>query len=627
MGRVPNPLWLACVLSLLCAPRAASAELVCGGVDVVRLPPPSRGPSLGSIATDPVRTPTNCTWVLGGDGALTTLRDIVLDSEPGEIIRLVKSGGKATRHTPRLLILPFSHSDNVSLSHRVVLRLDIWRVSLPSVSTVHGTPPCVRPPHRLILLGLPGADASWADPSAVVLRVRGYTISRGRDSPAPPVLVSPLLSRSGWLTVQLWQDAGQGNVISFSLRADYNVTTGPSSPPPREPPAPALPLPAEGPSRRISSTADLRAALADPSVSLIILSAHLLLDGREISLARPNPSPGAATTLPNRSVTIRGDAASCPPTPPFPPGACVIDAGGLSRHFHVRGRGAALALDNVALVGGSALIGGSVLVETGGVFSATRTAFAASRAVGDGGAVLALGQGSSLALQNCALPGKGVPRVLSSCSLCRPAQCLTAAAAAHSPAGSFDGTAASWGVGGAVAAVMGAAVNASYCTFTGTFAQSGARTHVHPHHPSQHRGAVCHSVNSLPSCVRARRRGGCGRAGRRRCHLCLVVRQLQARPGTLPRPFLSPSPPQTTPSQPFPAQPLFLFPGGAPCSADGQGGSMFISLDSALAVERSEFVNGTAKYFGGACPRLLVGPPIALLIVSFLYSPCERVLP
>lgn len=141
----------------------------------------------------------------------------------------------------------------------------------------------------------------------------------------------------------------------------------------------------------MSSAAELAQAVADPSVASIVLRAHVAL-------------AGLALVVSGRSLSVSGDAASCGPAPaplglPASPAACAIDARGLSRHFTVLA-GAHLSLAGVALVNGAAPQGGSLLA-VGAAVSASRSLFAHSRALGDGGAALGLA-GSSLSFQSCA---------------------------------------------------------------------------------------------------------------------------------------------------------------------------------------------------------------------------------
>lgn len=139
---------------------------------------------------------------------------------------------------------------------------------------------------------------------------------------------------------------------------------------------------------RAASAAELRATFADPGVSHVILTAHIDLAGLELSLTQP------------RLVTLESDGPACaalgPAAPAAPSGLCALRAAGLSRHATVRGRGAHLALRGVALVGGRATIGGSVLVSAGAAVSADGTWVANCSANGDGGAFFASGPESAL---------------------------------------------------------------------------------------------------------------------------------------------------------------------------------------------------------------------------------------
>ena len=158
-------------------------------------------------------------------------------------------------------------------------------------------------------------------------------------------------------------------------------TTGP--PPPAPPPPPPPPPRALSPSgtASVATAAALRAAAADPSVSVILVKGSLALDGQPILVQ------GA------RSLTV-SSGASCG-------AACSIDAASQSRHFEVRG-GAFLTLTGLVLLNGAAVEGGSVLVVgAGSSLLAAACTFANSTSVGDGGAIAAVGS-ASVVLQSSA---------------------------------------------------------------------------------------------------------------------------------------------------------------------------------------------------------------------------------
>lgn len=136
-----------------------------------------------------------------------------------------------------------------------------------------------------------------------------------------------------------------------------------------------------------ASFAQLAAALADPSVSRVALTASF-------------PIPRAlALSGPGRAVTVSGACRPAPPAHPLAPaGLCALDARGASRHFTVEA-GASLALENLALLNGAALQGAAVL-SRGARVAATNCLFSGGRALGDGGAVL--GIRSAVTLSNCA---------------------------------------------------------------------------------------------------------------------------------------------------------------------------------------------------------------------------------
>lgn len=175
---------------------------------------------------------------------------------------------------------------------------------------------------------------------------------------------------------------------------------------PRSGPSPAPDPPALSPppwssssassSVSVSSLTDLLRAAADPTVATAVVTAPIAFNGT-----------AAAVRGAGRALTVRSHPTACSvPTSPSPPSPsrCSLDARGLSRLFDV-GAGALLRLENLELRGGSALQGGSVLaVGAGSRIEADGCLFADTTAIGDGGAVLALG-GAQAAFRGCARAG------------------------------------------------------------------------------------------------------------------------------------------------------------------------------------------------------------------------------
>lgn len=189
-----------------------------------------------------------------------------------------------------------------------------------------------------------------------------------------------------------------GRGVSINFTSTPPAT--PALPPPSPPPAPAPRSSSAAPVvATASSAADFRSALANSSVSAVVLTAHIYLSGGELVLA------GAG-----RDVLVSSDPARCQQATaafagrswaPPPPGQCVIDSGGLSRAFSV-GAAARLRLEGVVLANGrSGLPGGLALASPGAQIQATRVTFADSSSLSDGGAIAA-GNGAAVHLTNCA---------------------------------------------------------------------------------------------------------------------------------------------------------------------------------------------------------------------------------
>lgn len=167
----------------------------------------------------------------------------------------------------------------------------------------------------------------------------------------------------------------------------------------------------------MASAAELEAALADPLISTVLVTASpLLLAGRHLSVS------GAG-----RSVTVRGACGAA---------ACVLDARWLSRHFRVHA-GADLVLEGLSLLSGASRLGGCVSVEAGSALIATRCTFANSVSASSGG-------------------------------------CIAVAAATATVTGSeFTNCTATYGDGGAIGGVLGATLALSDSQISGCRATSG----------------------------------------------------------------------------------------------------------------------------------------------------------
>ena len=148
-----------------------------------------------------------------------------------------------------------------------------------------------------------------------------------------------------------------------------------------------------GPVTTAATLAELRTALADPAVLSVTLAAHIALDGDQLEVA-PRAQPGAVLALLGGACV-----APAPGVRPLPAGTCALDAMGRSRVLLLR-PGAALRMQQVALLRGAALQGGCVLAVAAQL-NATASVFADCTASGDGGAVLALA-GAAVTLSNCA---------------------------------------------------------------------------------------------------------------------------------------------------------------------------------------------------------------------------------
>lgn len=220
-----------------------------------------------------------------------------------------------------------------------------------------------------------------------------------------------------------------GFIHGSGLTANFSTT--PLAPgaslPARFPPPPlsTTPAAAGGPTVAVavSSYSALLAAVADPSVASVTLSADV-----RFPPGSPLVVAGAA-----RSLSISSAAAACPA------GGCALDGGGASQLFRVSG-GARLRLSGVTLRRCSAVQGGCALVSgQGSSLSADSCTFADSTATADGGCALAVSS-ASLAFTNTTFRN-----------------CLSVA-----------------GSGGAAAALFGSSVTAAGCSFASCGAQWGA---------------------------------------------------------------------------------------------------------------------------------------------------------
>lgn len=237
-----------------------------------------------------------------------------------------------------------------------------------------------------------------------------FTPSRIAAVPLFPA-ESPLRSSTGALLITFRQAYETYPGLGFS--AAWTSTGAPGLATPSPPPQPPALPPSSGqdssPSRRVTSTADLRAALADPRVQSIVLAAHVALAGRDLVVASPGPQ--------GRSLTIASDASACagPANRAAAsghlvlPGICTLDAGGASGVLRASGPGLSLSLERLAFLGGAALLGGALRVSDGAAVSAADCLFANCSSVGDGGAVFASGAGTALQLTRCATPTSAAP--------------------------------------------------------------------------------------------------------------------------------------------------------------------------------------------------------------------------
>lgn len=238
-------------------------------------------------------------------------------------------------------------------------------------------------------------------------------------------------------------------------------------------PAPPAPQLQAGPTRAVSAAtyADLLAAVADPTVGTITLTADVELRGAPLNVSGPS-----------RALALRGDAAACaafaPLAPAFaaavdataaassaagapaaavPTRPCVIDAKGLSQLFTIS-NGASLSLDSLLLANGAGLMGGAVRAAGGSAVAAARTVFFGSVSTGGGGAVFGVG-GCALEFTDCAFVNN------------------TAQAGAGGSVGAlhgttlaltrttFSGSLSQWSFGGAVSAAESSRVTVSASSF------------------------------------------------------------------------------------------------------------------------------------------------------------------
>ena len=188
------------------------------------------------------------------------------------------------------------------------------------------------------------------------------------------------------------------------FRADFSsVPTASTTRSARRAPAPTRLTPAQQPDRvaAVSTLEDLRLAIADASVAVVTLVAHIYLDGSQLEIA------------PGRMLTVRGGSCAAVPrdAPVASVGACALDAAGSSRHFLVQ-QGAALSLNGVLLLRGRALQGGCVLaLGRDAKVNVSSSAFSDCISAGDGGALLAL-DGASATLSQSERPTQTTTRLL-----------------------------------------------------------------------------------------------------------------------------------------------------------------------------------------------------------------------
>ena len=264
-------------------------------------------------------------------------------------------------------------------------------------------------------------DGPSDDPSTLVARVLGFGHTL--------FSAAPLLSSSGFFTLVWSTDVN--SYLGAGVQAAYSTTRqrAPAAKPPTRPPPPAPHR--SGGTATATTLAQLAAAMADPTVSVITLTAHLALP--------------AQLSLTSRSLSIVG-ACSVPYTASgqtVPAGLCALDASGSgSRHFLVSG-GASLRLSSLFLLGGSALQGGSALAVGRSSLGLSGCVVADSSAVGDGAAALAVGD-STLIVQNS----------------------------------SFTNCSSSAGSGGALAAVFSSSLSVSGSSFQACSSQVGGAVGV-----------------------------------------------------------------------------------------------------------------------------------------------------
>ena len=192
---------------------------------------------------------------------------------------------------------------------------------------------------------------------------------------------------TGYSAVFNGEHSFSASFSSFRNGSANGIATGIPPPPRSFPPA----APAASPARVaatsvvVTTLQQLVAAFADTSVADIVLANNIQMRGSELAL-----------TGPGRSLSLRAAPGACAPylsaSGRNVSGGrwCTLDAAGASRLFTISG-GAALHLEALALVGGSALQGGCVLAagDTSSV-TASDCLFADCTALGDGGAALAL---------------------------------------------------------------------------------------------------------------------------------------------------------------------------------------------------------------------------------------------
>lgn len=213
---------------------------------------------------------------------------------------------------------------------------------------------------------------------------------------------APLESRSGFFTVVFFADSEV--YLGDGVSARFSSAPGGASQRPQLPASTGAAF-AGGATREVQalSAADIQAAFTDPSVATVVLAANIDL------AAAPQ-----MTIPPNRAITIRSSATACASSArpqqnsigAAPRGLCALDArprpSGAAGLFAVRGAGASLALEAVAVLGASAHMGAVASASDGAAVSARGCHFANCSAVGDGGVVFATGVGTTVSVANCA---------------------------------------------------------------------------------------------------------------------------------------------------------------------------------------------------------------------------------